>query len=327
MHSFTRAAADELRNSWQIDRSEIVFLERIGAGSYGEVFRGQWRTFLVAIKVYSGLAEDMPRQQAHLIKQEIEFVRTLRDPNVVLFLGAGVLEVDQPFLVMELVEGGSLGAMLAGPSSLPWLRRIKLMTGAARGMVYLHDKQRIHRDLNSNNLLVRDDTLLVADFGISCFAPNARRPLHSPRLRMGNTSGMGTPLWMAPEMLAAQPYSFPADVYSYAVVMWEMAARRLPAWELVVQRDPEEDPEAFLSDLTAQLFLDERLPIDSSWPSAYSRLMCECWRTITKDRPLFVQIVDRLIAIHAEMSHELAISDVHLTAPSSDRSDTDDYDF
>ena len=94
---------------------------------------------------------------------------------------------------------------------------------------------------------------------------------------------MGTPLWMAPEVLAGRKYGSSADVYSYGIVMWEIAARCEP-WS-----DVEDD---FFLDALLKLILDEkRPPVNELWPRSYVALMRQSWATEPQNRPTFAQIV------------------------------------
>eukprot|EP00048_Salpingoeca_helianthica_P002867 m.61656 g.61656 ORF g.61656 m.61656 type:complete len:208 (+) comp12354_c1_seq1:2-625(+) len=159
----------------------------------------------------------------------------------------------------------------------------------------------MHRDLKSGNILVtRGRTGLlhckVADFGMarlvaSNIQPRAAQPaaagsINSPA-RM--TIAIGTPQWTAPEVLRGQPYSFPADVYSFSIVMWELAAQRLP-WENL------EASVLIVPTLLRLLEADERPPIGEDWPlmEPLVELMQECWTLDPAKRPTFLEIKTRL---------------------------------
>ena len=97
------------------------------------------------------------------------------------------------------------------------------------------------------------------------------------------TQNVGTPLWMAPEVLAGRKYGPSADVYSFGIVMWEIAARCQP-WSDV--------RESFLLDaLLKRIMADQRPAVDSAWPHSYVVVMRECWATEPQTRPAFAEIV------------------------------------
>ncbi len=98
-----------------------------------------------------------------------------------------------------------------------------------------------------------------------------------------HTKGVGTPLWMAPEILAGRAYGLSADVYSYGVVLWEIAAQRDP-WMHVQS--------GFISnELLKRITAGERPAIDEGWPADYVELMGQCWRTEPADRPTFSHLL------------------------------------
>jgi serine/threonine protein kinase len=175
-------------------------------------------------------------------EKEIRFMRTVRHVNIVLFFGAGSMD-SRPILVTEFCSRGTLRSILANNAmDLPWGKRLKFAADAACGMRFLHHLQppTIHRDLKSSNLLVSEGWVTkVADFGTArlfekiCDTPTSAYPLssHSEDVHTEErmlTKGVGTLLWTAPEVLSGLPYGQSADVYSFAIVMWEISTRRLP---------------------------------------------------------------------------------------------------
>lgn len=117
-------------------------------------------------------------------------------------------------------------------------------------------------------------------------APNLTTPTlsvrHNQLMRTQLTKGIGTLLWMAPEILGGKLYGSGADVYSYAIVLWEIAAQSEPWADL--RGD-------FLGDLLLERILaGERLPIDPRWPRDFVALMQRCWQLDSSERPTFVEI-------------------------------------
>lgn len=95
--------------------------------------------------------------------------------------------------------------------------RLDMIRSVANAISYLHTMNIVHRDLKSQNLLVdKDYRICVADLGIS----------RVRSLRM--TKGMGTPRYMAPELLEGKPYNEKADVYSFGILAWEILSQKLP---------------------------------------------------------------------------------------------------
>ncbi|KAF3570203.1 hypothetical protein F2Q69_00063659 [Brassica cretica] len=149
-------------------------------------------------------------------------MRRLRHPNVVFFLGA-VTRPPNLSIVTEFLPRGSLYRILHRPKSqIDERRRIKMALDVAMGMNCLHTSTPtiVHRDLKTPNLLVDNNwNVKVGDFGLS-------RLKHNTFLSSKSTAG--TPEWMAPEVLRNEPSNEKCDVYSFGVILWELATLRLP---------------------------------------------------------------------------------------------------
>lgn len=119
------------------------------------------------------------------------------------------------------MPGGSLRNYLRQqqPHSVPLKLVLKLALDIARGMQYLHSEGILHRDLKSENLLLGGDMCVkVADFGISCLES-----------QIGSAKGFtGTYRWMAPEMIKEKHHTKKVDVYSFAIVLWELLTGLTP---------------------------------------------------------------------------------------------------
>ena len=181
----------------------------------------------------------------------------------------------------------------------------------ARGMAHVHSLGRMHRDLKSGNLLISSSLhVKVADFGTATIAgmaatANAEGGYHEGanksinadsglldaaaiRAHTQRTKGVGTPLWMAPEVIMGKTsYGPAADVYSFAIVMWEIAAQDVPWKEVKAQS-------FFMDALLKEILAEKRPAIDANWPAAYSRLMQQCWATDPVRRGTFAEAVEVL---------------------------------
>ena len=223
----------EMTNSFNIDSREVRLRARIdknAPGGFGEVYKAEYREMTVAVKKLQGIHQHLDRIALEF-EREIEVMRTIRHPNIVLFLGGGRCHDDGcPFLVVEYMPRGSLTTILADRDiKLEESLKMRFAVDAAKGMRFLHSQRppRIHRDLKSANLLVSTKWVVkVADFGaarlvrdegISQEAVRGAGPLDmtAPLLRADYhlSSGVGTPKWSAPEILSGHSYGTPADVY------------------------------------------------------------------------------------------------------------------
>ena len=151
-----------------IHPSEITKGAKIGAGSYGEVFRGTWNGTEVAIKTYFRSQDLSNSDTLRDFESEVQVLTTIRHPNVLQFFGC-VVSGPGLSIVTEFMHRGSLFGILGDQKvEIDPRRRLKMALDIANGMNCLHnsDPPIVHRDLKSPNLLVsRDWTVKVADFG------------------------------------------------------------------------------------------------------------------------------------------------------------------
>ncbi|XP_075520444.1 serine/threonine-protein kinase EDR1 isoform X3 [Primulina tabacum] len=249
----------------------LVIGERIGLGSYGEVYHAEWNDTEVAVKKF--LDQDFSGAALDEFKREVRIMRRLRHPNIVLFMGA-VTRPPNLSIVSEFLPRGSLFRIIHRPHcQIDEERRIKMALDVAKGMNCLHTSTPtiVHRDLKSHNLLVDNNwNVKVCDFGLS-------RLKHNTFLSSKSTAG--TPEWMAPEILRNEPSNEKCDVYSFGVILWELATLKLP-WN-------EMNP---IQVVGAVGFQNRRLEIPKEVDPLVTRIICECWQTEPNLRPSFAQL-------------------------------------
>uniref|UniRef100_A0A8B9LVB4 Myosin IIIB n=1 Tax=Astyanax mexicanus TaxID=7994 RepID=A0A8B9LVB4_ASTMX len=214
---------------------EWDIIETIGKGTYGKVYKvnNKRNGSQAAVKVLDPI-NDVDEE----IEAEYNILRSLSNhPNVVKFFGmfykADDLSGGQLWLVLELCNGGSVTDLIKG--LLMREKRLEepvisyILCGALLGLQHLHNNRIIHRDVKGNNiLLTTDGGVKLVDFGVSA-------QLTSARLRR-NTS-VGTPFWMAPEVIACEQqfdYSYDArcDVWSLGITAIELADGDPPLSEM-----------------------------------------------------------------------------------------------
>ena len=268
------------REGYDIAFSEISFEKKIGIGACGEVWRGEWAGTSVAIKKI--LKADISEKDIEEFSSEILLMSKLRHPNVVQFLGACL--TPEFCLLTELMERGSLFDVVA-KESLSWGRKVEMCLDVARGILYLHSRKPpiIHRDIKSLNVLVTKDwKCTISDFGLTRIKDRA----------MLNTQ-CGSPAWSAPEVLRGEPYDEMADVFSYAVVMWEILSQQPPYRGM--------NPHQIIG-LVAFQKPGGRPPIPECPIPALLELMTQGWDDVPASRPTFAEINQRLKAIQATVS-------------------------
>jgi LRR receptor-like serine/threonine-protein kinase FLS2 len=247
----------------------------------------------VAVKVVAGAWLESVAAQAEL-DREAKMMLAVRHPCIVSFHGAGILASGSPFLVTEFMELGSLRRVL-DTQEIAWDVKLRIAAEVARGMALVHALGRMHRDLKADNILMTTDMhAKIADFGtaglltmaVSISATASEDVESDVRTTTQRTKGVGTPLWMAPEMIAGKKYDAKVDVYSYGIVMWEIASQLLP-WEDVQGK-------FFLAALLSSIESGRRPAVDSTWPRGYCAVMERCWQLAPIDRPDF-ETVGRLL--------------------------------
>jgi serine/threonine protein kinase/tetratricopeptide (TPR) repeat protein len=217
-----------LRPGTRLGPYEIV--APIGAGGMGEVYRAR-DTRLgreVAIKVLPAeFAADPDRLRR--FEQEAQAVAALNHPNIVALHDIGTYE-GSPYLVSELLEGGSLRERLAvAPLSPP--KAMELAVQIAQGLAAAHEKGIIHRDLKPENLFVtRDGQAKILDFGVAKLLPK-REPAErsvAPTVLEGTDPGivMGTAGYMSPEQVRGLSVDHRSDIFSFGCVLDEMVTGR-----------------------------------------------------------------------------------------------------
>ncbi|XP_011003793.1 PREDICTED: serine/threonine-protein kinase EDR1-like isoform X2 [Populus euphratica] len=250
---------------------DLVIGERIGLGSYGEVYHADWNGTEGAVKKF--LDQDFSGAALDEFKREVRIMRRLRHPNVVLFMGA-VTRPPNLSIITEFLPRGSLYRILHRPQcQIDEKRRIRMALDVARGMNCLHASMPtiVHRDLKSPNLLVdKNWTVKVCDFGLS-------RLKHNTFLSSKSTAG--TPEWMAPEVLRNEPSNEKCDVYSFGIILWELATIRLP-WSGM-------NP---MQVVGAVGFQNRSLEIPKEVDPLVARIIWECWQTDPNLRPSFAQL-------------------------------------
>lgn len=249
--------------------------EEIGLGSYAVVYRGIWNGSDVAVKVYFG--SEYIEGTLKNYQKEIDIIKKLRHPNVLLFMGA-VASQERLGIVTEFLPRGSLFKTLhKNYQALDIKRRLRMALDVARGMNYLHHRNPpiVHRDLKSSNLLVdKNWTVKVGDFGLSSLK-NATY--------LTAKSGRGTPQWMAPEVLRSEPSNEKSDVFSFGVILWELVTASIP-WNNL----------NLMQVVGVVGFMDRRLELPEGLDPRLESIIHDCWQSDPDQRPSFQVIIQRM---------------------------------
>merc|ERR550514_47647 len=195
----------------------------------------------------------------------------------------GVMEkMPKLLLVTELMLKGSLWDYYHREKRpTPHSRHMALVLDQAidmaDGMEYLHDKKILHRDLKSQNIWLDENLKCkIGDFGMS-------------RLNTNKTMTLcGSPLWCSPEILRSERYSFPADVFSFAIILWEAFHWAEPYTELTV-----------MEIIVAVTQRNERPDISPMVPEAVQELIRSAWHAQPEKRPMMGFLLSKPAVAHA----------------------------
>jgi len=255
----------------EIDWKMLTKGEKIASGSSADLYRGTYNGLDVAIKCLRIANLNNPSEIEFL--QEVLILRRVNHENILRFYGACT---KHPYycIVTEYMPGGNLYDFLHKHNNfLDLITILKIAISISKGMDYLHQNDIIHRDLKTANLLIGyDQVIKIADFGVA---------------RHGSQEGLmtaetGTYRWMAPEIINHKPYDNKADVFSFAIVLWELSTSKVPYDNM--------------TPLQAALGVRQglRLDIPASVHPGLSKLIQQCWDENPDLRPTFAEIIVQL---------------------------------
>jgi tRNA A-37 threonylcarbamoyl transferase component Bud32 len=269
-------------STW-IDLAEIEMTgEHLGGGGFGSVSRGSYRGQEVAVKrlLSQYMSDDMHQE----FEREVMFVKDMRHPNIVQFIGASNVK-EHLAIVIEYAPMGSLFSVMQ-KNKLTNSMKIIILLEIAKALQFLHLNRIIHRDIKPQNILVfslQPKTpvhIKLTDFGTSRFISEDV---------MTVTKNVGTISYMAPEALGKNPrIDQSADVYSFAILMWEVMYEQQPFSEFEWQ-----------SDIEMHIKSGKRLDLERKTEVQLEivELIKDCWHQDPAQRPLVNNVVQRLSAL------------------------------
>lgn len=266
-----------------VNMDNYKFIHDIGIGSFATVCleKNKLTNKEVAVKYFRHPGNSGSNIRfADLFYREITALEHNQHPCVVPFIGfsTSTREKEPAFIILtQYFKNGSLRRLLdfelTGNQTQGWTPTQKSLVafGIALGMQSLHKNGVIHRDLKSPNILLDDNYLpKIADLGLSKYLLEDSQ----------NTQSIGSLPWMAPEVIRTANYGKKADVYSYAMIIYELLTSRLPYQEFVN-----------IGSLRDAILLGRRPKIPSSTPDGISKLITRSWVDDPNLRPDFDIIV------------------------------------
>jgi len=309
-----RLFSSALKERWAVDRKELKLREVLNETLKSKVWRATWRGTDVVVKLAKVTGVDIEVEEhddTRVVKtptkvrversrdeilHEIRILATIRHPDLVQFLGACLEEGAPIMFLTEFMPCGDLEnfyenkRQAKGGLYIPTTSQmLRWASAVIRALCFLHNCSRpiIHRDLKPLNLLLTQaDEVKVSDFGISKIsAPNESS--------IGNykmTGGVGSWLYMAPEVCRHKPYNEKVDIFSFALILYFISSGRRPFHEMG------RDPELVLKEYSQG---GEPRPQVKECPAFLRPIMIDAWHHIPEKRPSAHDLTDRLTELPA----------------------------
>ena len=289
--SLAEQIRDTLGSSFTVERE-------LGGGGMSRVFVAYDQTLERRVVVKVLAPELMADVNAERFRREILVIAGLQHPHIVPVLSAGEM-AGRPYLVMPFVEGESLRARIARGGPMRVVDAVGVLRDVARALAYAHERGIVHRDIKPDNVLIHAGSAVVADFGVAKALDVARRTpgLASQATLTAAGASLGTPGYMAPEQIAADPNAdYRVDLYAFGVTAYEALAGKgpfhgRPPHALLAAHLSEEPPS--LGDLRPDV------------PTALVSLVMRCLEKAPERRPQNAQQILTALDDPAVLSGEL----------------------
>ena len=260
---------DSKKGPWEISPDRIEKLKVIGKGHSSIVYKGKWNGLIdIAIKEFN-------RNQETLVSTEIETMKKLRHPHLVMLFG--VCTSNPPSIILEYMSNGSLLSYVKNRCKIDLNTQVKFATEITDGMCYLEQNEQVHRDLAARNVLVSGDkTMKIADFGLSG-AVTEETEHHRFAIR-----------WMPPEVLEHSRFSVQSDVWSFGVLLTEIVSKGETPYKHFTDHD-----------VRGKINAGEIMTKPDGCDNRMYDIMKLCWKIKPEDRPSFSTLKDRFNTFHA----------------------------
>ena len=207
----------ETEVSTKLHYDDVVCEKQIGEGSFGVVFKGTFMGNDVAVKKMKEV--DASADTMAEFAKEVSMLDKFRGDQTFHFYGACLIP-NHIMMVTEFAPCGSLADCIQKKNEPSERVKVKLMLDAAKGLAYLHENGVLHRDIKPDNVLVFAlDSVIVVNGKLTDFGSS--RNINMLMTNMTFTKGIGSPTYMAPEVLNKKKYKSAADVYSFGMMMYE----------------------------------------------------------------------------------------------------------
>ncbi|KAF0503054.1 kinase-like protein [Gigaspora margarita] len=280
------------------DYSRFSDIQPIGRGGFAFVFSTVFQGKKYALKcLYNNLHLDV--RTFKLLICELKHLLEVDHPNIIKFYGSTKdPQTGNIMLILQFADGGNLTECLQrkwqqNRFKFEWKKLIKFANELTLGLEYLHKNGIIHRDLHSKNILINNDKILIADFGISKHVNDTST----------TSTFQGMPAYTEPQCFLKSDIKVKrdrkSDIYSLGVLLWELTSGRPPFKNLPNHA------------IILEISKNKREKVIPGTPTDYTELYKSCWTSDPDKRPTLEKILTELTRLSVEISVEF-IENSHL---------------
>ncbi|KAF1317298.1 Tkl protein kinase, partial [Globisporangium splendens] len=286
---------DPLIVAARVPKDKVVFTTLVSRGGFGEVYMGIYNRQTVAIKMLlPETRKDLEEINAFLA--EVKLMATLEHERIVTFIGVAWDSLNDICVLTEYMEGGDLRGAIVHWEEIGRRRgfdndKVKIALHIAHALTYMHSLRPVvlHRDLKSKNILLDNHlNAKLTDFGVS-----------RERIDQTMTAGVGTSLWMAPEVMMGERYNEKADIFSFGVVLSELSTHDVPYGKVKESGSGHKIPDSAVLQMVSQGRL--RVKFTPNSMAEVEELGISCVALNPRDRPTASDVLYTLHSILKNM--------------------------
>ncbi|KFO82825.1 Mixed lineage kinase domain-like, partial [Cuculus canorus] len=286
MQSLKKVNVGKREDITEIDRDQLTFYRHLQDTESYDLYEGEYLKYPVAIKTFKRPLTTDPAKVRDIFEKEIQTLKKFESPNILRMYGICIEEKDGSpcfSIVMEYCKHGTLRDVLTKQRHLSWEIRIRMALGAARGLYRLHqtgEKSRLHGCICSSKFLVAGDYCVkLSGFELCETESSIKRRVKK------NWKQVSMLAYVAPENLKDNndPYKRPCEIYSFGVVLWEIATSKIPFEGCTPQEITEKVCRHHHQD-----------PVGEDCPADLREVIDQCRACDPSQRPSAEEIVDSL---------------------------------
>ncbi|KAM4619016.1 mixed lineage kinase domain-like protein [Polymixia lowei] len=278
----------------EIKSNELVYdSEPFMKTSTSELYKGEYKKFTVAIKRFHSLNNAAPSEVRRVFQREVDTMKRFESPNILRMFGICIQDqkASPDFLIiMEYCEKGSLRQVLDSTCKLSWARKARMCLDAAKGLCRLHhteEKSKVHGSINSSKFLVAE--------GYRVKLGGLELAKTETSLRRTETPVTCALSYCSPQQLDSihQPYNMECEMYSFGIVLWEIATRKNPFEGCSVQ------------DIFRKVSVEKHMePLPDDCPKELAKQINACRAFDAFKRPSAGVLVDKLDKVVEQLEDE-----------------------